>query len=148
MRRFLLALSLLFATPCWAQSEEQLFTAGKTIEMVAPSLAQAVIAVELCGVGDAAPWKKVATAIDRRHARCIAQDAGWRKLVEKPDTLVGTFALDSFLNTRGAEALPLQQHIENGALLQAGKFGRASRHVLQSLFLVAGFQSRQNMRRI
>lgn len=104
MRRLLLALSLLFATPCWAQSEEQLFTAGKTMEMVGPSLAQAVIAVELCGVGDAAPWKKVATAIDRRHARCIAQDAGWRKLVEKPDTLVGTFALDSFLNTRGAEA--------------------------------------------
>ena len=104
MRGLLLALSLLLATPCWAQIDDQLFTAGKVLEMVGPAMAQAVIAVELCGVGDAAPWKKVAAAIDRRHARCIAQDAGWKKLVEKPDALAGTFAFDSFLNTRGAEA--------------------------------------------
>ena len=29
--RFLLALSLLLATPCWAQSEENIFVAGKLL---------------------------------------------------------------------------------------------------------------------
>ena len=104
MIRALFVLVLFLATPCWAQIDGKLFAAGKVMEMVGPSMAQAVIAVELCGVGDAAPWKKVVAAIDRRHARCIAQDAGWKQLVEKPDTLAGTFAFDSFLNTRGAEA--------------------------------------------
>ncbi len=102
--RLRLALSLLFATPCWAQSDEQLFTVGKIMEMVGPSLAQAVIAVELCGVGDAEPWKRAVSAIDRRQARCVAEEAGWKKLTEKPDVPVGTFAFDSFLATRGAEA--------------------------------------------
>ncbi len=102
--RFLLVLSLLIATPCWAQSDEKLFAAGKLLEMVGPAMAQAVIAVELCGIGDAAAWKQVVAAIDRRHARCIAQDAGWKKLTEKPEALAGTFAFDSFLATRGAEA--------------------------------------------
>ncbi|MDI1285808.1 MAG: hypothetical protein PSV46_15565 [Reyranella sp.] len=104
MMRLLLALSLLFATPCWAQIDDKLFTAGRALEMVGPALAQAVIAVELCHVGDAAPWKKVVAAIDKRHAHCIVEDAGWKKLVEKPDALAGTFAFDSFLATRGAEA--------------------------------------------
>lgn len=103
--RFLLTLSLLlFATPCWAQPEEKLFTAGKVLEMVGPAMAQATIAVELCGAGDVATWKKVATAIDRRHARCIAEDAGWKQLTEKPDALAGTFAYDAFLGSRAAEA--------------------------------------------
>lgn len=102
--RFLLALSLLLAKPCWAQTEDQVFMAGKLMEMVGPSLAQAVIAVELCGVGDAGPWKRTVSAIDRRYARCSAQEAGWKKLVEKQDTPVGTFAFESFLATRGAEA--------------------------------------------
>lgn len=102
MRR-LLALLMVFATPCWAEPEG-LFVAGKSMEMIGPSLAQAVIAVELCGVGDAEPWKRVVSAIDRRHARCIAEDAGWKELTEKPDAPVGTFAFESFLATRGAEA--------------------------------------------
>ncbi len=102
--RFLLALSLLFATPCWAQPEEKLFTAGKVLEMVGPAMAQATIAVELCGAGDVATWKKVAEAIDRRHTRCIAEEAGWKKLSDKPDVLAGTFAYDAFLGTRAAEA--------------------------------------------
>ena len=104
MKRLLLVLSLLLATPCWAQIDDKVFVAGKIFEMVGPAMAQAVIAVELCGVGDAAPWKKVVAAIDKRHAHCMAEDAGWKKLVEKPDALAGTFAFDSFLNTRGAEA--------------------------------------------
>jgi hypothetical protein len=104
VRQFLLALSLLLAAPCWAQSEEKLFAAGKVLELVGPTLAQAVIAVELCGIGDATPWKKAVAAIDRRHARCIAQDATWKKLTEKPDALAGTFAFDAFMSTRGAEA--------------------------------------------
>ena len=29
--RFLVAVSLLFAAPCWAQPEEKLFTAGKVL---------------------------------------------------------------------------------------------------------------------
>lgn len=102
--RFLLALSLLLATPCWAQTDDRVFMAGKLMEMVGPSLAQAVIAVELCGVGDADPWKRTVSAIDRRYARCSAQEAGWKKLAEKPDTPVGTLAFESFLATRGAEA--------------------------------------------
>lgn len=104
--RILVALSLLpIATPCWAQPEEKLFTAGKVLEMVGPAMAQATIAVELCGAGDVATWKKVADAIDRRHTRCIAESAGWKQLVtEKPDALAGTFAYDAFLGTRAAEA--------------------------------------------
>lgn len=104
MTRVLIALSLLLVTPCWAQSDEQFFTAGKVMEMVGPSLAQAVIAAELCGVGDAEPWKRAVSAIDRRQARCVAEGAGWKKLTEKPDVPVGTFAFESFLATRGAEA--------------------------------------------
>ena len=68
--RFLLALSLLLAKPCWAQTDDQIFMAGKLMEMVGPSLAQAVIAVDLCGVGDADAWKRTVSAIDRRYARC------------------------------------------------------------------------------
>jgi|EndMetStandDraft_4_1072995.scaffolds.fasta_scaffold168694_2 hypothetical protein len=114
--RGLIVLSLLLlASPGWAQIDDKLFTAGKVMEMVGPAMAQAVIAVELCGVGDAAPWKKVVSAIDRRHARCVAQDAGWKQLAEKPDALAGTFAFDSFLNTRGAEARAL------GATLYCGR---------------------------
>ena len=104
MRWLLAAFSLLLATPCSAQIEDKLFAASKAMELVAPALAQAVIAVELCRVGDAAPWKKVVAAIDKRHAHCIAEDAEWKKLAEKPDVLAGTFAFDSFLATRGAEA--------------------------------------------
>ena len=102
--RLLFALPLFFATPCWAQSDEKLFLAGKLMEMVAPSLAQAVIAVDLCGVGSAEPWKRAVAAIDRRQARCVAEQAGWKKLTEKSDVPAGTFAFDSFLATRGAEA--------------------------------------------
>lgn len=104
MMRPLLALSLLLATPCWAQADAKLFAAGKALELVGPTLAQAVIAAELCGIGDATPWKKAVAAIDRRHARCIAEDPTWKGLTEKPDALAGTFAFDSFMNTRGAEA--------------------------------------------
>jgi hypothetical protein len=100
----LFALALFLASPAWAQIEDKLFTAGKVAEMVGPAMAQAVIAVDLCRVGDAAPWKKVVTAVDKRHAHCIAEDAEWKKLTEKPDALVGTYAFDSFLATRGAEA--------------------------------------------
>ncbi len=80
--KILVSLSLLLAAPCWAQSEDKLFAAGKVLELVGPTLAQAVIAVELCGIGDAA----------------------WKGLTEKPDALAGTFAFDAFMSTRGAEA--------------------------------------------
>jgi hypothetical protein len=102
--RLLFALSLFLALPCWAQSDAKLFTAGKVLEMVGPSLAQATIAVELCGGGDAQAWKRVVEAINRRHAHCIAQDASWKELTGKSDVLAGTWAFDSFLRTRGAEA--------------------------------------------
>ena len=102
--KILLTLLLLVATPCWAQSDEKLFLAGKLMEMVAPSLAQAVIAVDLCGVGNAEPWKRAVAAIDRRQARCVAEQAGWKKLTEKSDVPAGTSAFDAFLATRGAEA--------------------------------------------
>ena len=102
--KILVALSLLVATPCWAQPEARLFSAGKVLELVGPTLAQAVIAVELCGIGDATPWKKAVSAIDRRQARCIAEDANWKGLTEKPDALAGTFVFDAFMSTRGTEA--------------------------------------------
>lgn len=104
MRKLLIALSLLLAAPCWAQSEEKLFAAGKVLELVGPTLAQAVIAVELCGIGDATPWKKAVSAIDRRQARCVAQDATWKGLTENPDAPAGTSYFDSFMSTRGVEA--------------------------------------------
>lgn len=108
MTRALLAFALLLAAPCWAQSQTDmdtdLFAAGKELEMVGPVVAQAVIAVELCGGGDAEPWKRVVAAIDARHRRCIAEDVKWKDLTEKPDTLAGTYAFESFLQTRGAEA--------------------------------------------
>jgi hypothetical protein len=34
--KVLTVLSLLLATPCWAQADDQLFTAGKVLEMEAP----------------------------------------------------------------------------------------------------------------
>jgi hypothetical protein len=106
--RALLVVALLLAMPCRAQSKADidmdLFVAGKELERIGPAVAQAVIAVELCGGGDAEPWKRVAAAIDERHKRCIAEDAKWKDLTEKPDALAGTYAFDSFLQTRGAEA--------------------------------------------
>lgn len=108
MTRALLFVALLLATPCWAQSQADidtdLFVAGKELERIAPAVAQAVIAVELCGGGDAEPWKRVIAAIDARHKRCIAEDAKWKDLTEKPDALAGTYAFEAFLQTRGAEA--------------------------------------------
>jgi hypothetical protein len=110
MTRALLAVALLLlATPCRAQStsddiDGDVFAAGKELEMIGPAVAQAVIAIELCGGGNAEPWKKVVAAIDERHKKCIAEDAKWKGLTEKPDSLAGTYAFESFLNTRGAEA--------------------------------------------
>jgi hypothetical protein len=70
MTRALLAVALLLlATPCRAQStsddiDGDVFAAGKELEMIGPAVAQAVIAIELCGGGNAEPWKKVVAAID------------------------------------------------------------------------------------
>jgi hypothetical protein len=106
--RVVLAVALLLATPCWAQSKADvdmdLFAAGKELERIGPAVAQAVIAVDLCGGGDAEPWKHVVAAIDERHKRCIAEDAKWKDLTEKPDALAGTYAFEAFLSTHGAEA--------------------------------------------
>ncbi len=104
MKRFLLALSLLFATPCWAQSTADLFGAGKGLEMVGGVLVQAVGAVQLCGLGDEAPWRRAVEAINRRHAHCIAQASGWKALTDKPDVLAGTFVFDLYWKTDGAKA--------------------------------------------
>jgi hypothetical protein len=103
LTRLLLALPLLLAAPCWAQSEGKIFAAGKVLELVGPTLGQAVIAVELCGAGDAELWKRAAAAIDKRYAHCVAQDPQWKELSEKSGVPAGTWALDTFLRTRGAE---------------------------------------------
>ena len=102
--RLLLALSLLLAKPCWAQSVADLFGAGKGLELVGGMLVQAVSAVELCGLGDEAPWKRAVEAINRRHANCIAQASGWKALTDKPDVLAGTFVFNLYWKTDGAKA--------------------------------------------
>jgi len=89
VKRFLLALSLLFATPCWAQSTADLFGAGKGLEMVGGVLVQAVGAVQLCGLGDEAPWRRAVEAINRRqislmdYAQALGEDTRW---IEAPCT--------------------------------------------------------------
>ena len=99
---------LFLAIPCWAQSQADIdtdvFVAGKELERIGPAVAQAMIAVELCGGGDVEPWKKVVAAIDARHKRCIAEDAKWKDLTDKPGVLAGTYSVEEFLRTRGAEA--------------------------------------------
>ncbi len=72
--------------------------------MVGGLLVQAVSAVELCGLGDEAPWKRAVEAINRRHANCIAQASGWKALTDKPDILAGTFVFNLYWKTDGAKA--------------------------------------------
>lgn len=116
MRGLLLALSLLLATPCWAQIDDKVIVAGKGMEMVVPVIAQLVVAAELCGFGETQSWKRIIEAIDNRYRHCLAQDPGWSGLAvgwEKQEreakargssTIIGSLAFEDFLGTRGAEA--------------------------------------------
>ncbi len=80
------------------------------------SLAQMMIATEMCGVGDVEPLKRIVSAVDRRFRFCVARDPAWSKLLgdftdaekrslsEGSSRSLGSFFTESFLRTRGAEA--------------------------------------------
>jgi hypothetical protein len=107
----------LSTVPAIAQTDDaRVFTAGKVTELVVPSTAEAVLAVELCGAGEAATWKKIVERADQRYKMCVAQDPKWTALgseYEKEekaarasgsDKAIMAFAFDDYVRTRGAEA--------------------------------------------
>jgi hypothetical protein len=113
-----MGLALVFAPPVFAQTpiDTAVFTAGKAAEMVIASVAQAVLAVQLCGTGEMETWKRVIERADRRYKQCLGQDRKWSSLAseyqkEEDEVRVSgsprafaSFAFDDFLRTRGAEA--------------------------------------------
>ncbi len=102
--------------PAPEQRDSRLFVAGGGAELIVGSLAQAIIATRLCGVGDAEVLRRVVAAIDRRYRFCVARDPAWsgllgdfaeqerQSLAEGATRSLGTFALRAFERTRGAEA--------------------------------------------
>jgi hypothetical protein len=109
VKGLLLALSLLLATPCWAQVGGKVFIAGKGMELIVPMIASLVLASEHCGFGETRTWKRVVGAIDDRYRHCLAEDPDWAGLArgwEKQEqaakargssTAMGSLAFEDFL---------------------------------------------------
>ncbi len=72
----------------WAQtdlkviwdSDPRIGSAAVNVRNVIGTVALAVVATDLCSVGDRKPWLTVLMAVDNRYAFCIDQDPKWRAL--------------------------------------------------------------------
>ena len=109
----LLAALLAVAGGAAAQNDaSRIFKAGSGGAVILATVAEAMIATETCSVGDRADWQKVVDAIDRRYRFCVAADPAWARLMddfrqagaEGTSRSWGSFAAESMLGTRGAEA--------------------------------------------
>lgn len=85
MMRYLLALSLLFATPFLAQAsraqqDTEVMVAGELIKAWINQIGLAVLASDLCRVEDADVGQKAVQSLDRRYRRCVSEKPGWAEL--------------------------------------------------------------------
>jgi hypothetical protein len=109
----ILATTLALAPAAWAD-ESRLFKAGNGGAIILSSVAEMMIATGMCALGDREDWQKVVAAVDRRYQFCVAKDPAWSGLMDSfkqaearakgSSRSWGSFAVDSFLQSRGAEA--------------------------------------------
>lgn len=116
MRWLLVLLAMLTVAPSVRADEARLFKAGNGGAIILSSVAEMMIATGMCSLGDREDWQKVVAAVDRRYRFCVAKDAAWSGLMdgfneaetkakaERSNRSWGSFAVESFLDTRGAEA--------------------------------------------
>jgi len=116
MRWLLALLTMLALAPAARADEARLFKAGNGGAIILSSVAEMMIATGMCSLGDREDWQKVVAAVDRRYRFCVAKDAAWSALMddfkqaktkakaEGSKRSWGSFAVESFLDTRGAEA--------------------------------------------
>jgi hypothetical protein len=117
MKRFgVLLVALLGLPPIASADEPNVFKAGAEAEILLSTVAELTVATELCAVGDRQDWQRVVQAVDRRYRFCAGKHAAWSRLLgdfeedEKRSTAqgssrsFGSFAVDSFVKSRGAEA--------------------------------------------
>jgi hypothetical protein len=107
---------MLALAPAVHADETKLFKAGSGGAIILSSVAEMMIATGMCSLGDREEWQKVVAAVDRRYRFCVATDAAWSGLMddfkqaeakaraEGSTRSWGSFAVESFLGTRGAEA--------------------------------------------
>lgn len=110
---FAILTMMVFASPARAD-EASLFKAGNGGAIILSTVAEMMIATGMCSLGNREDWQKVVAAVDRRYRFCVARDAAWARLMEDfkqaeslaqgSDRSWGSFAVESFLETRGAEA--------------------------------------------
>jgi len=119
MKLFLSMLALLLASgTASAQSTDasRIFKAGSGGAVIMATVAEMMIATETCALGNRADWQKVVDAVDRRYRFCVAKDPAWGRLMDDfrqatgqtgaagPSRAWGSFAVESMLETRGAES--------------------------------------------
>jgi hypothetical protein len=68
-----------------SRAEPEIWQAGKGIEMVVGSIARLKAAAQLCRYGRAERWDAIIEAIDKRYARCVAEDGRWSQLMRDAD---------------------------------------------------------------
>jgi hypothetical protein len=109
---------LLLAGGTSAQNTDagRIFKAGGGGAIILSTVAEMMIATEMCALGDRADWQKVVTAVDRRYRFCVDKDEAWSRLmddfkgaagnpvVDSAGKSWGSFAIEVLLATRGAEA--------------------------------------------
>lgn len=116
MRWLLALLAMLALAPAAHADDTRLFKAGSGGAIILSSVAEMMIATGMCSLGDREDWQKVVAAVDRRYRFCVAKDAAWSGLMadfkqaeakakaDGSNRSWGSFAVESFLETRGAEA--------------------------------------------
>ena len=119
MKRVLAVLALLVtAGGVSAQNTDnsRIFKAGSGGVVILSTVAEMMIATEMCGLGDRAEWQKVVDAVDRRYRLCVGKDPTWSRLMDDFKEAAGkqatdssgkswgSFAIEVLLTTRGTEA--------------------------------------------
>lgn len=86
------------------------------IAIAMSTVAELMLATEMCSLGDREEWQKVVAAFDRRYRFCVAQDPAWsagdalfeqteaRAKAEGSDRSLGSFTVDRALEISRAEA--------------------------------------------
>jgi hypothetical protein len=116
MRWSLALLAMLALAPAARADDAKLFKAGSGGAIILSTVAEMMVATGMCSLGDREDWQKVVAAVDRRYRFCVAKDPAWSGLMEdfKPAEAKaktegssrswGSFAIESLLGTRAAEA--------------------------------------------
>ena len=117
MRRWLLVLMAVAGVTSAAHADSgKRYVTNFGIAIAMSTVAELVLATEMCSLGDPEEWQKVVAAFDRRYRFCVAQDPAWsagdpafeqaeaKAKPEGSDRSLGSFVIEQALEKSRADA--------------------------------------------